>query len=48
MADKLLYTVQDYRKKRVIIDTDAVAPSGMLRHGSTRTRLTHTPKKARR
>lgn len=23
MADKLLYTVQDFRKKRVIIDTDA-------------------------
>lgn len=23
MADKLLYAVQDYRKKRVIIDTDA-------------------------
>lgn len=23
MADKLLYTVQDYRKKRVIIDMDA-------------------------
>lgn len=22
MADKLLYAVQDYRKKRVIIDTD--------------------------
>lgn len=42
MADKLLYTVQDYRKKRVIIDTDAACEAdGPFA-------IAHTPKKARR
>ena len=37
-----------HRQSGLRLSRIAAAPSGMLRHGSTRTRLTHTPKKARR
>lgn len=42
MADKLLYTVQDYRKKRVIIDMDAACEA------DDPFAIAHTPKKAQR